>query len=222
MTSDDRNSPYEDKIFVEPKVANVVFDETISVILNDRNLRPLLNLFIRGNFTVKELVVEYEKITSKKRSDKTIYHYLKKLSERGLVTEVGKRYTKGVKATESIYGRTSRFNIYYRINKGFWIEDKYLDESTKILQNFTKLLSSHLDIPEPDIECVRKLMMQHDEFLSKEMTSFMETYIAEVSDITPDTPVPDLEKITIMLRFYILVTKAPKFFKDFEECFGKK
>ncbi|MHA2358376.1 MAG: hypothetical protein ACXABK_06380, partial [Candidatus Heimdallarchaeaceae archaeon] len=132
---------YQDIITFEPKEVDVIFDTNIAEFLSDPHHQPLMNVLRKGNFTVNELVEEYTKEGGEKKSDKTIYRYLKKFEEKGIITMVGNRLVPGKKATQAIYGRTAKLFYFYNVDKGFWTNEKRNMESESLLIYLSKLLS---------------------------------------------------------------------------------
>ncbi len=76
-------------------------------ILKDQNHYPILKILKKEPMTVKELENAYEEETSKRKSNKTIYRYLKTLEDANLVIPAGQLVITGKTATETIYARSA-------------------------------------------------------------------------------------------------------------------
>jgi len=213
---------YQDIITFEPKKVDVIFDTQIVEFLSDPHHQPLMNVLRKGNFTVNELVEEYAKEGGEKKSDKTIYRYLKKFEEKGIIAMVGNRLVPGKKATQAIYGRTAKLFYFYNVDKGYWSDENRKKDSEVLLVYLAKLLSLKLDIPPPDTDCLRKLMIKHDEYLPLEMKDFLDENIEKVSKIIDETSVPDLFRIVDILRIFSLVLDPSSLKEELNECFPTK
>lgn len=116
-----------DVIHTEPETIVFLSDnEQIAAIANN-DLYPIIAFLRHRNATVREITEAYSAFSSsqdsKKKSDKSIYRYLKELNRLKLVDVVGQRVTKGQTATEKIWGRTARI---------FYVEHDLPDESVSI------------------------------------------------------------------------------------------
>lgn len=105
---------FVDVIHTNSKTIEFISDpEKVDLMLRN-DLYPILALLRHGNFTVKEITELYPTYAGprgKKKSEKTIYRYLRELKNGGLIDEVGQRVIKGQTATEKIWGRTAK--VFY-------------------------------------------------------------------------------------------------------------
>ena len=93
----------------KPSFLKIIRSEKTIGILKDQNHYPILKILKKApdGKTVKELEEAYEKETGKKKSNKTIYRYLKTLEEAELVISAGQLVVSGKTATETIYARSA-------------------------------------------------------------------------------------------------------------------
>ncbi len=101
----------KDFIHKAPKTIEFISNPDVIKLLLSNERYPIVALLRHGNFTVKEIVELYPTYagsSSKLKSEKTIYRYLRELKSTGVIDEVGQRVTQGQTATEKIWGRTAK------------------------------------------------------------------------------------------------------------------
>ena len=116
---DDR---FQDAVAYSQSLMKEITDEETIQLFKDKNLSRVIE-FLRthkGAMTVPELEESFKKIGEEK-SDKTIYRYLKKLEDAGLVIQAGKR----VFASET---KVKTQTLYMRSAKVFYIVKPEDDE----------------------------------------------------------------------------------------------
>ncbi|MCK5304545.1 MAG: hypothetical protein KAJ72_04790, partial [Candidatus Heimdallarchaeota archaeon] len=107
----------------EQKDVWVVEDRELVKIFHDPAYIPVISALREGPMTVKQIAEEYNNIVKKraikmdipkdafekmKRSEKTIYRYIKELSELGIVANSGQRLVLGKTATENLFSRVAK------------------------------------------------------------------------------------------------------------------
>ena len=101
---------HQDVISIQPSIFKHITVDANDPTLRDDNvvfLRTLLRQ--KGPMTVRDIVEEY-KADNNQKSDKTIYRYLGRLTEAGIVTKVGKRVfidEENNIRTETLYGNSA-------------------------------------------------------------------------------------------------------------------
>ncbi|MFW9916037.1 MAG: hypothetical protein ACFFGZ_10560 [Candidatus Thorarchaeota archaeon] len=90
-----------------PSLIKVIDSKTMRI-LSDPKYSPLTLALMKGPMTIKELEKAYNAIAETPKSDKTLYRYLRTLTEAGLVANAGQRVIIGKRATEILYSRTAR------------------------------------------------------------------------------------------------------------------
>lgn len=122
----------QDIISYKQKIIQIIDDEIMYNMKYEENLYLIIKLLRKGPMTVNELVTKFEEHGIKK-SDKSIYRYLKTLIDYKLVARAGKRITSQNEKdlqSETIYIRTSRIFITDNLKHK---EEKLGEEKTKKL-----------------------------------------------------------------------------------------
>ena len=214
---------YEDFITVEQENIRVIFEPDIMDFLRDKNYSPVITAFLRGPLTVKQLVEKYEEITGDKKSDKTMYRYLKEFEKRDLIIPVGQRVTRGKKATETLYGRTAKVFYFYQSELDYWNSDETKEESEILLKTLSDLLSKSLDVPKPNTDCLRRIMIKNDVFIPTNIDRIMGIYIEESGKETHEFSVPEVFRLINFLRSVLPLIIGKEFFEEeLKECFPSK
>ncbi len=101
----------QDIISYKQKVSIVPDEQIMRRVFSDENLMLIVKALRKGPMTVLDLVEEF-KAEGIKKSDKSVYRYLKDLIECKLVARAGKRITSVTEKdlqSETIYIRTAKF-----------------------------------------------------------------------------------------------------------------
>ena len=109
----------QDVITYKQKTVVALTEEQVEQLFSDANLSYIIKFLRPGPRTVKELEKDFEKKGIKK-SDKSIYRYLKNLIEVGMVAKAGKRITSkgaGELQSETIYIRTAKMFLTENLRK---------------------------------------------------------------------------------------------------------
>lgn len=168
-------------------------DPTVTDLIKDKHHYPILKLLKQQPMTVKELEEAYEEHTGKKKSNKTIYRYLKSLENAGLVRPAGNLVTSGKTATETIFSRTAM--AFYSIDEkeNWWATESAL----KIATNVGILLKPLFGNKQCDTEKMISLLKN----FSKSTEGQLQTLVAEVEDeITESIRDCNLDEITYILK----------------------
>ncbi|MCK4972603.1 MAG: hypothetical protein KAS52_04725 [Candidatus Heimdallarchaeota archaeon] len=163
----------------------VVEDKELVKIFQDPAYYPVISALGEGPMTVKQITEKYNKIVRKKaikmdipkdafekmkRSEKTIYRYIKELSELGIVTNSGQRLVLGKTATENLFSRVAKVFLMCTKENDWWEED----EGEIIIQRAARIIQAVEGIQEIDLNCFSKRM--------KELLDFGENYRFEALD----------------------------------------
>ena len=109
----------QDVVTYKQKTVITLTEEQVNLMYSDENLSYIIKFLRSGPRTVKELEKDFTKKGIKK-SDKSIYRYLKNLIEVGMVAKAGKRITSkgaGELQSETIYIRTARMFLTENLRK---------------------------------------------------------------------------------------------------------
>ncbi|MFX0182115.1 MAG: hypothetical protein ACFE95_03440 [Candidatus Hodarchaeota archaeon] len=146
-------------IFLSDKATDMVHEH--SLIVSGLRKRPM---------TVKEIHNLYYDINNNKHTKaiKTIYRYLEKLEEEGLVTVAGHRITEGVRVAEKLYSRTAKVFLSGAAETERLAEEK--EEHTKLLIKFISIL---FKVRKPDQNALEQAFHQ---FLDIQLQLMSELY----------------------------------------------
>ena len=109
----------QDVVTYKQDTVKTLNEEQVNLMYSDENLSYIIKFLRVGPRTVKELEADFTKKGIKK-SDKSIYRYLKNLIEIGLVAKAGKRITSkgaGELQSETIYIRTAKIFLTANLKK---------------------------------------------------------------------------------------------------------
>lgn len=180
------NQEYKDAItYSQPLMEEITDEETIKI-FKDVNLMEVLKSLrmSSGAMTVKELKDDLDK------SDKTIYRYLKKLEDAGLVIQAGKRVfpadKKKVK-TQTLYMRTAK--IFFPVMKPEDKEkcsDEEQQQKEKMTEAIGLMMSKQINAKLKSVECLENFLTK----LYSAQSTFPRTIIQntndEISDLITD------------------------------------
>ncbi|MHA2251157.1 MAG: hypothetical protein ACXAD7_12405 [Candidatus Kariarchaeaceae archaeon] len=199
----------------KPSFLKIIRDDKIIEVLKDQNHYPILKILKKEPMTVKELEEAYEKETGKKKSNKTIYRYLKTLEESELVISAGQLVISGKTATETIYARSA-------IAFFFMVEgDEDCDDCDKdlITQGIGIFLSPLFGNKTVSNEKLSKLMKDYDLFKMDELEKLSNNVEDKISDIFQKI---DFKQIGSILEFSSLIAGLKADFnllERMEDCF---
>ena len=211
---------YQDIIEYKPVILKVLSDEKTLKILENPNCGMMLPILRKGPMTVQEITKAFNKMADnsdsiERRSDKSIYRYLKDLEEVGVVATAGQRVIMGKTASEKLYMRTARvFELRYKyIN---WMGE----EGNEWAERFGTLVSHMLEVDQvPSVKCIQ-------EFFEKWNKARLST-IEKLASIVPDDEMEtittcDLRELTeTFARVYIFSTliNQPDLLDQLRRCF---
>ncbi|MHA2253428.1 MAG: hypothetical protein ACXAD7_23930 [Candidatus Kariarchaeaceae archaeon] len=163
---------YEDLItFKPPQVIDIGLNE--GILINQQ--AKIFNALRRNNMTVKEIHQLYyiPEENAYEKSERTIYRYLKKLEEAGIVVIGGRRVTEGKLTVENIYCLASRF-FYYAEPRVEWWSTKEAIEASKHLSALIHELMPDKEIPADMIYQFYKTLAEQDRDITLELINFID------------------------------------------------
>ncbi|MHA1954105.1 MAG: hypothetical protein ACW96U_09205 [Candidatus Heimdallarchaeaceae archaeon] len=197
----------QDIITFEMETVKIVTDPKAVETLYNPLYGPIIVALREGPLTVKELDERYEKylkkiiekkgikdpkkikeeLAKKKRSDKSLYRYLKILEEHGLVAQAGKRVEMGKVTTETLFSRTAR--LFYSIKSNPCCSDNSLIEKVRDIIVLTE------DIPDTSTEKLSTLLQKIDDYQIKRTKELFENYSDELEEIIADNTFDEIDSI---------------------------
>ena len=182
--------PYKNIIDVKPQFVMKISDITASKFLFNSIYAPLILILRKGPLTIPEIVDKYNEIlkkdsdnkdSSKTAKDNTIYKYLKKLIEIGLVIETGAQIdlSKASTKTKTLYQLSSVF--FLPDNENFNIFSS--DIGNLIAEIIGVFLSGHFDDKFPDPAPLKDLLASYSKSSYDKFFNFIQSL-----ENQPDNP----------------------------------
>jgi hypothetical protein len=154
------------------------------------------------------------KLESAQKSDKTIYRYIKELTDAGLIVESGKRVIFGQTASESLYSRSAKMFLLRQHSDETW----KCDECKKTLSRVSKLIGLSMKIDPPEVDCLSNLMSSIDRFHEEEQIRLFEQYEDEVREVIKDCSFKESNKILEIFKILYLMISVDEFNDEIKAC----
>ena len=194
----------------------VIEDRDLLEFFEDSSYNPVLTALRKGPMTVKEITEKYNEIVKKKaikldipkdafekmkRSEKTIYRYIKDLTERELVVVAGQRLIIGKTATENLYCRAAKVFLLNRPDEKC-CED---EDSEAVLERAAKIFLKVEKIKDIDIKCLSKTLNEIYEKSNRYIFNALSEHFEEVSNLLISGSVEEGQKLLKYLNMISLV-----------------
>ncbi len=224
-----KDSP--DFITKYPDAIKVITDEKLYFsLLEDPNIEPIIVILREGPLTLDELVDRYnqyvamrgkEKKLSKKeiedaqKSETSVYRYIKKLEEEGLVFEAGRRIDPDGRTTKALFSRTAKLFIPATASKEWW----ETPSSKRIIEATAQMFALSLGKKNPDVECIKEFMLGMDAETSKKSAEFYNNHNDELTEITKDMGFKEIDKALTWLNYLLLMQHSAEYLEKLNKCF---
>ncbi len=214
----------QDVISIEPSIFKHITVDANDPTFRDDNvvfLRTLLRQ--KGPMTVRDIVDEYEKENNKK-SIKTIYRYLGKLTEAEIVAKVGKRVFVDEEnniRTETLYGNSAYLFLTATDIHPFSenAEGPVLlkrDPITKVIGLFLKKRLGSKNIDE---ECLKKILVKRHTNAEEYLVKTIESGDEEIYNLVKELEYYDTGVILEVVAWLGSIMSNPNIVKEIEKCF---
>jgi hypothetical protein len=198
---------YQDAITYTQDLIKEISDSNTIKLFEDKNLMLVLKFLRTKNcMTVKDLEDSFAEVGEKK-SDKSIYRYLKKLEEGDLVVPAGKRVFPGAKkkiATQTLYMRTAKIFFPIKTPETGASEEEQRQHRKKV-EVVGTLISNHFQSKLKSADCLDKLITKissEKTRLSQKLFQEADTVIASmISELEWNCIVSVLETIGLLVLF---------------------
>ncbi|MFX0124161.1 MAG: winged-helix domain-containing protein [Candidatus Hodarchaeota archaeon] len=204
---------YQDAItYSQPLLKEITDDETIQL-FKDKNLSCVIE-FLRTHkdpMTVTELEDSFKKIGEEK-SDKTIYRYLKKLEDAGLVIQAGKRVFKTKKKklkTLTLYMRTA--TIFLIKPQKMWPEE--------ILKAIGISIAKHMNMKLNSINCLENFLKNLNSKYYSYPMSIIQNAETEITDIFRALEFDHASRAVETISLLALLNEKADWQKELAKCF---
>ena len=186
------------------KIVAFITDKDKAKFFYDKDYGILLGFLRSGPKTIKEIEEAYQ-LAGNEKSDKTIYRYIKELSEEGLVVEAGKRiYTddENKNRTLTIYMRTAK--VYWDKTQEFKKEDMKSSKMLKIYKAY-KILLDELDEDKTiKIKCIEDIFSLVYQKGERQAFELLEKADDKVFDLLEDLDYFDINEFVLNLAWLVL------------------
>ncbi len=153
-------------------------------------------------------------IEKNKRSDKTIYRYLKDLTGFGLVAQAGQRVVFGKTATETLFCRTAKIFLL-RLEDVKWGD---CEESSGMLDKLSQIFALTYNTKPIPVDCLGKLLGRIDDVTGDKFLNMAEEHNNELSELIRDSSFKQFEKIMNVMNSLTLIMNADSFKEELDEC----
>ncbi len=160
-----------------------------------------------------ERIKEY-KLSKEQKSEKTIYRYVKDLTQSGLIVAAGQRVVTGKTATETLYARKARIFIIRQHSDDTW----RCEECKNTLRKVSKMLSLALQIKEPSVEGLAKLMSAVDMYHEDEQIRLFEEFDDEIKEVIQDCSFKETNHLLTTFKTIYMLLKADQFKDEIKDC----
>ncbi len=152
-------------------------------------------------------------IEKHKRSDKTIYRYLKDLTKQGLIAQAGQRVVFGKTATETLFCRAAKIFLLQIEDKSWWT----CDEAKKQLEIISKVftLTHNKTLP---VKCLGKLLRRIEDDTGEKFLEMAKESNNELSRLIKDSSFKDFQMIMDVMRTLNIIMEADSLKKELDEC----
>ncbi|NHJ46809.1 MAG: hypothetical protein FK733_03380 [Asgard group archaeon] len=135
---DTTESPFQDYITKIPEVFLILESTSAEYKLISKSpYNYLVHILMGGPFTMNEIIKRFNAMVITPKKSSTIYAYVKKLKEQGIVIDVGRRFVKGRKIPERLHCVAGRW-IITEITYNEKIENSYLFNTIKAISEIIK------------------------------------------------------------------------------------
>ncbi|MCE7742839.1 MAG: hypothetical protein GOP50_10330 [Candidatus Heimdallarchaeota archaeon] len=211
--------PQLDKKFKDYQVTKEKFEELFkkaSTFTEEekKSLREKKTLSDSDVKLVIDRIKEY-KLSKEQKSEKTIYRYVKDLTQAELIVAAGQRVVIGKTATETLYTRKAKIFILRQHSDDTW----KCEECKSTLGKVGKMIALSLQIKQPKVECLAKLMSTIDMYHEDEQIRLFEQYDDEIKEIIKDCSFKETNHLLATFRTIYMLLKADEFKDEMKECF---
>ncbi len=166
---------------------------------------------------IKDLTRKF-KLEKQQKSEKTIYRYIKELTDPkiGLVVQAGRRIIAEQTATEAIYARKAKVFLLREHADDTWRCDLCLSTLEKV----SKLVALSTKKKAPTVESLAKLMSSIDTFHEDEQIRLFEQYEEEVKEIIKECSFKETNHLLSTFRMVYILLNHEEFAQEMKECCG--
>jgi len=203
---------YQDVITFSQPLLKEITDENIIELFKDDNYSSVIECLRthKGAMTVPEL----QKSTGK--SDKTIYRYLNKLEETGLVTQAGKRVflSKKKAKTQSLYMRSAK--VFYIVKPE---EEEASPEEKNMIEAIGISIGKNMKAKIKSVDCLEKFLKRFKDHYSSYPIGIIQNAEEEITGLLEDLDFEYSKSFIEMISLLALLNDRIEWQKELLKCF---
>lgn len=221
MTQENRNSnqkKHRDFVDFKPVILKVIDDKETLDVLSDLNYYGVITVLRNGAMTVQEITQSYNKLAVdlyniKPKSDKTIYRYLKTLSDKGIVVHAGQRAGEGKKASEKLYMRSAR--VFERKDIE-WMSEKGELWASQFGMFISQMINEGAS---PKIECIKQFFDRWSVVKTQTLEKLATTASPEFMDVIDSKNWKEFAEFIDRVYLFGTLMNHPELLEDLRKCF---
>lgn len=209
----------EDLITVHSKPLFIIQNRKQLKAYSDSILSKIIRILRSGPATIKEIASSYNKTNIPPKSEISIYNYVRKLEDVGLVINAGRRTPRFSTATENLYANVALVMIPMAL-----IERKYWEtgESKKLIEIARKLISFHTQKDDPSHSDLKELLLKVYSTKSLELSSFFDKNKRKINEIFKDSSTEEIGRVVILLSLVMIFRYPESYNKEFQQSFPEE
>ncbi len=203
-------------INVKPKPLFIITNRKQLKAYDDPNLSKIIRILRNLPLTIKEITSIYNKTYDPPKSEGSIYNYVKKLIDVGLVVNAGRKVPLFSTASEILYG-----NIAHVMFSMVLIERKYWEseESWKLVEVARQLISFHRNAEAPSHDDMKELFLKIYSTSSIELNKFFEQYKREINEVFKDSSAEEIRRVVNLLSITMVFRNPGNYVEELKQCF---
>ena len=219
--SNSSQNKHRDIVDFEPVILRVIEDKKTLDILSDLNYYGVISVLRNGPMTVQEITEAYNETATKmynikEKSDKTIYRYLKTLSNSDVIVHAGQRINEAKGTSERLYMRSARVferkDIEWMSEKGeLWVKQFGLFLCNMLEGNFT-----------PDSKCIQAFFDRWAIAKTNTLEKLATTASSEIMEIINSKNWKDFAEFIDRVYLFGTLMNHPELLDELRQCFSKK
>jgi hypothetical protein len=224
MTAKNPNSSqnkHRDIVDFEPVILKVIDDKKTLDLLSDLNYYGLISVLRDGVMTVQEITKAYNKTAVKmykikEKSDKTIYRYIKALSDSNIVVHAGQRINEEKGTSERLYMRSARVferkDIEWMSEKGDLWAEQFGHFVSYMLNGESKV----------NKKCIQSFFDHWTVAKSNTLEKLATSAPIEIMNIIDSKNWKDFAEFIDRVYLFGTLMNHPELLDDLRKCFSKK
>ncbi len=200
-------------ISYQPKFIEFIDDPKKYLVFNDDILYPILKILIKEPLTVREIHRKYNELTGSNKSNKTIYRYIKKLVNIGLIKPSGKLIIKGKTASETLFGRNAR--IFFIENKEEFYDIARFQLILETIIIFLKPIFPNINLKQ---ECLKKIIKKIDAEKISILKNLTNNPSKKVIELLQYLELDEINFVFEYVKLFYIIYEGDKYINMINDC----